>query len=81
MFHDEGSGLSLTLTNGAVWNVTETSYLTELVVDESSTVNGVVTETADGIIVEPMAEGALEIYDFDGEAYVALDALKAILGL
>ncbi len=81
MFHDEGSGLSLTLTNGAVWNVTETSYLTELVVDESSTVNGVVTETADGIIVEPVAEGALEIYDFDGEAYVALDALKAILGL
>ena len=58
MFCAEGYGLSLTLTNGSVWNVTETSYLTELVVDETSTVNGVITETADGFIVEPAAADA-----------------------
>jgi len=58
MFCEEGYGLSLKLTNGAVWNVTETSYLTELTVDATSTVNGVITETADGFIVEPAAAEA-----------------------
>ena len=58
MFKDEGYGLSLTLQNGAVWTVTETSYLTELNVDDTSTVNGVITETADGFIVEPAAAEA-----------------------
>lgn len=55
MFCEEGYGLSLSLQNGSVWNVTETSYLTELNVDESSTVNGVITEAAGGFIVEPGA--------------------------
>ena len=63
MFCAEGYGLSLTLTNGAVWNVTETSYLTELVVEDGCTVNGIITETADGFIVEP---GTSE--DASGEA-------------
>ena len=50
--------LNVTLTNGSVWNVTETSYVCELTVDETSTINGIVTETADGYIVEPAAESA-----------------------
>ena len=50
--------LNVTLTNGSVWNVTETSYVCELTVDETSTINGIVTETADGYIVEPAAEAA-----------------------
>ena len=50
--------LNVTLADGAVWNVTETSYVNELTVDASSTVNGVITETADGFIVEPAAETA-----------------------
>ncbi len=58
MFCDEGYGLSLTLQNGAVWNVTETSYLTELTVDATSTVNGVITEVDGGFIVEPSAAEA-----------------------
>ena len=58
MYCAECYGLSLTLQNGAVWNVTETSYVTELVVDETSTVNGIITETADGFIVEPAAADA-----------------------
>ncbi|MCF0229619.1 MAG: hypothetical protein HUJ76_08025 [Parasporobacterium sp.] len=39
-FHDEGYGLSLSLTKGSVWAVDETSYLTELVIDETSSVEG-----------------------------------------
>ena len=81
MFHDEGSGLALTLTNGAVWNVTETSYLTELNVDDDCTVNGVITETEDGIVVAPLTNDGFALYEFDGETYVSLDALKEILGL
>ena len=50
--------LNVTLADGAVWNVTETSYVSELTVDSTSTVNGVITETADGFIVEPAAETA-----------------------
>ena len=50
--------LTVELTNGAVWNVTETSYVTELTVDASSAVNGTVTETAGGFIVEPAAAAA-----------------------
>ncbi len=50
--------LNVTLADGAVWNVTETSYVSELTVDATSTVNGVITETADGFIVEPAAETA-----------------------
>lgn len=80
MFHDEGSGLALTLTNGAVWNVTETSYLTELNVDDDCTVNGVITETEDGIVVTPLTNDGFALYEFDGETYVSLDALKEILG-
>ena len=41
------------LTNGAVWNVTGTSYVAELEVDETSTVNGVITETEAGYVVTP----------------------------
>ena len=81
MFHDEGSGLALTLTNGAVWNVTETSYLTELNVGDDCTVNGVITETEDGIVVAPLTNDGFALYEFDGETYVSLDALKEILGL
>ena len=50
--------LNVTLQNGSVWNVTETSYVCELTVDATSTVNGIITETADGYIVEPAAEAA-----------------------
>ncbi len=55
MFREEGYGLSLALTNGSVWTVTEDSYLTSLSIDVSSsvragsmTVNGVETMVAPG---------------------------------
>ncbi len=67
MFREGDKGLSLTLRNGAVWNATETSYLTSLTIDGTSsipgasvTVNGVPTVLAAGtytgeIVVTPGA--------------------------
>ena len=44
------NGVILTLENGAVWNVTGESYITSLTLDETSTVNGIVT--VDGMEIE-----------------------------
>ena len=53
------NGVILTLVNGSVWNVTETSYVSVLNVDETSTVNGTVTVLDNGIImVEPIADAS-----------------------
>ncbi|MCC8357391.1 MAG: hypothetical protein LJU34_06060 [Oscillospiraceae bacterium] len=58
--------LTVTLTNGAVWNVTETSYVSELTVDETSTVNGTITEADGYYIVEPAEAAASD--EASGEA-------------
>ncbi len=64
------NGLILTLKNGAVWNVTETSYVSVLNVDETSTVNGTVTVLPNGIIkVEPLAGAASAAGDTSEAAY------------
>lgn len=53
------NGVIVTLKNGSVWNVTETSYVSVLNVDETSTVNGEITVLDSGIImVEPAAADA-----------------------
>ena len=51
----EDCALTVTLENGAVWNVTETSYVTELNVDATSAVNGTVTAVDGGFVVAPAA--------------------------
>ena len=52
------NGVIVSLVNGAVWNVTETSYVSVLNVDETSRVNGIVTVLGDGLIrVDPAASG------------------------
>ena len=54
--YDTAHGAYLILTGGSVWNVTAESTLRGLEVDASSSVNGVVTENADGsITVSPAA--------------------------
>ena len=54
-------GAYLTLENGSVWNVTAESTLAGLDVDATSTVNGTVTENADGTVtVVPAASAAGE---------------------
>ena len=53
------NGVILSLVNGAVWNVTETSYVSVLNIDDTSSVNGTVTVLDSGIImVEPAASSA-----------------------
>ena len=57
--YDESmTGLELTLENGAVWNVTAESTLTALNIGDGCTVNGNVTENADGTITVSPAGGA-----------------------
>ena len=63
--------INVTLTNGAVWNVTGEGIINSLTVEDGCTVNGIVTENADGTItVSPAAvtlpaEGGQPV----GEAY------------
>ncbi len=45
--------VNVTLANGSVWNVTGTSYVAELNVDDTSSVNGEITEVDGGYIVSP----------------------------
>ncbi len=47
-YHEGDAGLSLTLVNGSVWTVTETSYLTALTIDEASSIVGAAM-TVDGV--------------------------------
>ena len=52
--------LTVELTDGAVWNVTETSYVSSLTVDATSTVNGVVTQADGYYIVAPVGGASAE---------------------
>ena len=71
--------IDLTLTNGAVWNVTGESILNSLTVGEGCVVNGTITENADGTITVTPAD-SLSAVEIDGESYVSLDALQALIG-
>ena len=63
------NGVIVTLKNGSVWNVTETSYVSVLNVDETSTVNGEITVLDSGIImVEPAADAGAPSGEASGEA-------------
>ena len=54
------SNITVTLTNGAVWNVTGTSIIGDLEVGDGCTVNGVITENEDGTLTVSPVEGASE---------------------
>jgi hypothetical protein len=49
------NGVLLTLTNGAVWNVTGDSYITALTVDNTAVINGIIT--VDGTVVNVTGGG------------------------
>ena len=62
--YDTVWGVELTLSEGAVWNVTAPSRLTDLVINDGSVLNGTITENDDGTLtVSP-----LETADASGEA-------------
>ncbi|MGM9615841.1 MAG: hypothetical protein ACI3W7_10005 [Oscillospiraceae bacterium] len=51
-------GVTVNLANGAVWNVTETSVVTDLIINDGCTVNGVITENENGTLtIAPLASG------------------------
>ena len=71
-------GVELTLTDGAVWNVTETSVVTDLIINDGCAVNGTITENADGTLtVEPLAETG----SASGEATAELAASVHVPGV
>lgn len=47
------AGVIVQLTKGSVWNVTRTSYLTSLTVDESSTLNGQIFVNGEAVQPQP----------------------------
>ncbi len=72
-------GVELTLTGGAVWNVTETSVVTDLVINDGCRVNGTITENADGTLtVEPLESADTGA---SGEATAELDASVHVPGV
>jgi hypothetical protein len=91
-FYTDGEhGLELNLTD-STWNVTKTSYLTKLTIDEDSVVNGTMTVngeetpiaagTYEGeIVVSPAAaDDMISIATVDGETFVKLDDILSALG-
>ncbi len=70
-------GVELNLCNGAVWNVTETSVVADLIINDGCTVNGNITENENGTLtIEP-----LETTDASGEATAELDSTVHIPGV
>ncbi len=72
--------INVILENGAVWNVTGTSIINSLTIGEGCTVNGTITENADGTLtVSPKAQ-PISVFNFDGEGFVKLGDLLDLLG-
>ena len=56
--YDTWWGVTLTLSGNAVWNVTDTSVVTDLIINDGAVVNGVISENADGTLtIAPLASG------------------------
>ena len=78
--HNAIGKIDVTLTNGAVWNVTGTSIVDSLTIGEGCTVNGIITENADGTItVEPAAVPA-EAPAAAGEQTIEITTFSDIVG-
>lgn len=78
--HNAIGRMNVTLTNGAVWNVTGTSILDSLTIGEGCTVNGIITENADGTITVEPAAVALETAPAGGEQTIEITTYSDIVG-
>ncbi len=59
--YDTWWGVTLTLSGNSVWNVTDTSVVTDLILNDGATVNGTITENADGTLtIAPLAGASAE---------------------
>lgn len=71
-------GVELTLCNGAVWNVTETSVVADLIINDGCTVNGDIIENENGTLtITPLAASE----SASGEATAELDAVIHVPGV
>ena len=73
------NGVIVTLKNGSVWNVTETSYVSVLDVDDSSTVNGKIEVLANGLYKIEPNETSGEASGETGAADLSVDAYNEYL--
>lgn len=54
--YDTWWGVTVNLANSAVWNVTDTSVVTDLIINDGCTVNGVITENDNGTLtISPLS--------------------------
>ena len=59
--YDTWWGVTLTLSGNSVWNVTDVSVVTDLILNDGATVNGVITENADGTLtISPAAASSAD---------------------
>ncbi len=59
--YDTWWGVTLTLSGSSVWNVTETSVVTDLIINDGAVVNGIITENADGTLtISPLESASAE---------------------
>ena len=56
--YDTWWGVTLTLSGASVWNVTDTSVVTDLIINDGARVNGVITENPDGTLTVSPAAGS-----------------------
>ena len=57
--YDTWWGVTLTLSGSSVWNVTDVSVVTDLIINDGAAVNGIITENADGTLtVSPAGKSA-----------------------
>ena len=55
---DDACYLTVELKNGAVWNVTEVSYVSDLTIDATSRVNGTIDNIGNCLVIYPAAGSA-----------------------
>lgn len=56
--YDTWWGVTVNLANGAVWNVTDTSVVTDLIINDGCAVNGVISENDNGTLtIAPLSPG------------------------
>ena len=77
---DDACMLTVELKNGAVWNVTEVSYVSELTVDDSSAVNGTVMNIGNGFVVSPAAGSGEAPAAAGGPQDIQLTTFSEIVG-
>lgn len=79
--YDTWWGVTLTLSGNAVWNVTDTSVVTDLIINDGAVVNGVISENENGTLTISPLEGAAPAAEGSGEPTSELAAQVHVPGV